>query len=179
MLQKQNDYYKIYMFRNFKQIDYLVYGRGSLNQLGDIIKPHRKTGAPMVFLVDHFFENKTLHKRLPVEGNDMLMYVDVTDEPKTKYIDEIADKLKKQFGTVSGIIGIGGGSAMDIAKAVSLMMGNPGKAHEYQGWDLVKNPGVYKVGIPTISGTGSRSIAYLCAYRPYPQAGHEQRFYSF
>ena len=32
---------------------------------------------------------------------------------------------------------------------------NPGNAEDYQGWDLVKNPPIYKIGIPTISGTGS------------------------
>jgi 3-deoxy-alpha-D-manno-octulosonate 8-oxidase len=44
---------------------------------------------------------------------------------------------------------------MDLAKAVSLMLTNPGKAHEYQGWDLIKYPAVYHVGIPTLSGTGA------------------------
>jgi 3-deoxy-alpha-D-manno-octulosonate 8-oxidase len=63
--------------------------------------------------------------------------------------------IKKRIGTVSGIIGIGGGSAMDLAKAVSLMMTNPGSSADYQGWDLVKHPGVYKAGIPTLSGTGA------------------------
>ena len=56
---------------------------------------------------------------------------------------------------MSGIIGIGGGSAMDLAKAVSLMMTNSGSSADYQGWDLVKKPGVFKVGIPTLSGTGA------------------------
>jgi len=54
-----------------------------------------------------------------------------------------------------GVIGIGGGSTMDIAKAVSLMLTNPGSSANYQGWDLVKNPGIYHVGIPTLSGTGA------------------------
>jgi 3-deoxy-alpha-D-manno-octulosonate 8-oxidase len=44
---------------------------------------------------------------------------------------------------------------MDLAKAVSLMMTNPGSSADYQGWDLVKVPGVYKAGIPTLSGTGA------------------------
>src|SRR3569833_2429541 len=44
---------------------------------------------------------------------------------------------------------------MDLAKAVSLMMNNSGSSADYQGWDLVKLPGVYKVGIPTLSGTGA------------------------
>ena len=44
---------------------------------------------------------------------------------------------------------------MDIAKAVSLMLTNPGSSADYQGWDLIKNPAVYHVGIPTLSGTGA------------------------
>ena len=167
------------MFRNFKQLDYLVFGCGSLNQLGDIIKPHRKPGKPMVFLIDHFFEGKTLHNRLPVEDDDVIMFVDVTDEPKTGYIDKIADSLKEVNGNVSGIIGIGGGSAMDIAKAVSLMMNNPGKAHEYQGWDLVRNPGVYKVGIPTISGTGAEVSRTCVLTGPTRKLGMNSDFTPF
>jgi 3-deoxy-alpha-D-manno-octulosonate 8-oxidase len=54
-----------------------------------------------------------------------------------------------------GIIGIGGGSVMDIAKAVSLMLTNSGSSADYQGWDLVKNKAIYHVGIPTLSGTGA------------------------
>jgi 3-deoxy-alpha-D-manno-octulosonate 8-oxidase len=44
---------------------------------------------------------------------------------------------------------------MDLAKAVSLMLTNEGYCEDYQGWDLIKNKGIYHVGIPTISGTGS------------------------
>ena len=36
-------------------------------------------------------------------------------------------------------------------------MTNSGNAEDYQGWDLVKNPGIYKIGIPTISGTGAEA----------------------
>ena len=34
-------------------------------------------------------------------------------------------------------------------------MTNSGKSESYQGWDLVKNPAIYHVGIPTMSGTGA------------------------
>lgn len=142
-------------FRNFKMIGYVVYGRGSFNQLDEILAPRRKGDAPMIFLLDHFFNGKPLMNRIPVRGKDKIILVDVTYEPKTTYVDELARQLKEEFGTVSGIIGIGGGSAMDLAKAVSLMMNNPGSSADYQGWDLVKHPGVYKAGIPTLSGTGA------------------------
>jgi len=187
-------------FRNFKMVDYVVYGRGSFDQLAEIISPRRRNSAPMIFLVDHFFENKPLISRVPVEGNDKVIYADVTYEPKTTYVDSIASQLKQEFGEVSGILGIGGGSTLDLAKAVSLMMTNPGSSADYQGWDLVKKPGVYKVGIPTLSGTGAevsrttvltgptRKLGMNSDFTPFDQivldpgltrgAPHNQRFYT-
>jgi 3-deoxy-alpha-D-manno-octulosonate 8-oxidase len=187
-------------FRNFKMVDYVVYGRGSFNQLDEILAPHRKGDAPMIFLVDHFFEGKPLLSRIPLRANDKVYSADVTYEPKTTYVDELSNMLKQQFGTVSGVIGIGGGSTMDLAKAVALMMNNPGSSADYQGWDLVKNPGVYKAGIPTLSGTGAevsrttvltgpaKKLGMNSDYTPFNQivldpelttgAPHNQRFYT-
>ena len=165
--------------RNFKMIGYVVYGRGSFNQLDDIIKPHRKDNAPMIFFVDHYFEGKELPGRIQLRGNDKIIFVDVTDEPKTKYVDRLANELKDEFGKVSGIIGIGGGSAMDLAKAVSLMMNNPGSSADYQGWDLVKNPGVYKVGIPTLSGTGAEVSRTTVLTGPTKKLGMNSDFTPF
>ncbi|MGI8638167.1 MAG: iron-containing alcohol dehydrogenase, partial [Segetibacter sp.] len=123
-------------FRNFKMVDYVIYGRGSFNQLDEILSPNRKGNSPMIFLVDHYFEGKPLAGRIPVQGKDKVILTDVTYEPKTTYVDKIAAELKEEFGTVSGIVGIGGGSTMDLAKAVSLMMTNPGSSADHQGWDL-------------------------------------------
>src|SRR5687768_2341424 len=187
-------------FRNFKMVDYVVYGRGSFNQLDEIIAPHREKGKPVIFLVDHFFEGKPLVNRVPARSNDKIIFADVTYEPKTTYVDAIANNLKDEFGEISGVIGIGGGSTMDLAKAVSLMMTNPGSSADYQGWDLVKNPGTYKVGIPTLSGTGAevsrttvltgptKKLGMNSDFTPFSQivldpelttnAPHNQRFYT-
>lgn len=181
-------------------VGYVIYGRGSFNQLNDMLAPHRKQGAPMIFLLDHFFEGKPLMGRIPLRGNDKVFSADVTYEPKTTYVDQLANHLKETYGTVSGIVGIGGGSTLDLAKAVSLMMTNPGSSADYQGWDLVKNPGVYKVGIPTLSGTGAevsrttvltgptRKLGMNSDYTPFDQivldpeltanAPANQRFYT-
>ena len=187
-------------FRNFKMVGYVVYCRGSFNQLDEILAPQRKGDAPFIFLVDHFFENKPLAGRVPLRAKDKIIFVDVTYEPKTSYVDKLAGQLRQEFGSVSGIIGIGGGSAMDLAKAVSLMMTNTGSSADYQGWDLVKQPGVYKVGIPTLSGTGaevsrttvltgpSKKLGMNSDYTPFDQivldpeltagAPANQRFYT-
>jgi len=142
-------------FRNFKMVGYIIYGRGSFNQLEQILEPRKEDSLPMIFLVDHFFKDKELVRNIPAKGKDKIIFADVTYEPKTTYVDSIAAELKEDFGMVSGIIGIGGGSTLDLAKAVSLMMRNPGSSADYQGWDLVQVPGVYKAGIPTLSGTGA------------------------
>lgn len=166
-------------FRNFRMVSYVVYGRGSFNQLDEILAPQRRDNAPMIFLVDHFFDGKPLLNRIPLRGKDKVILADVTYEPKTTYVDKLASQLKEEFGTVSGIIGIGGGSAMDLAKAVSLMMTNPGSSADYQGWDLVKNPGVYKAGIPTLSGTGAEVSRTTVLTGPTKKLGMNSDFTPF
>jgi 3-deoxy-alpha-D-manno-octulosonate 8-oxidase len=166
-------------FRNFKMVDYVVYGRGSFNQLDQILAPNRKGDAPMIFLVDHFFEGKPLVQRIPLTGKDKIVFADVTHEPKTKQVDALAASLREEFGTISGIVGIGGGSTMDLAKAVSLMMTNPGSSADYQGWDLVQQAGVYKVGIPTLSGTGAEVSRTTVLTGPVRKLGMNSDFTPF
>ncbi len=166
-------------FKNLKLVDYVVYGRGAFNQLDEILAPRRKDSFPMIFFLDHFFIGKPLASRIPLRGKDKIIYVDVTFEPKTKQVDALAAELKAEFGEVSGIIGIGGGSTMDLAKAVSLMMTNPGSSADYQGWDLVKLPGVFKVGIPTLSGTGAEVSRTTVLTGPVRKLGMNSDFTPF
>lgn len=166
-------------FRNLKLVSNVVFGRGSFQQLDEILAPQRKGDAPMVFLVDHFFEGKPLPNSIPLRGKDTIIFADVTYEPKTKQVDALAEELKNTYGTVSGVIGIGGGSTLDLAKAVSLMMRNPGSSADYQGWDLVKVPGVYKAGIPTLSGTGAEVSRTTVLTGPTRKLGMNSDFTPF
>jgi 3-deoxy-alpha-D-manno-octulosonate 8-oxidase len=166
-------------FRNFKMVGYVIYGHGSFNQLDQILEPNRKNGLPMIFLVDHFFKNKELINRIPLKGNDKIIFADVTYEPKTTYVDSLAAEVKEEFGSISGVIGIGGGSTMDLAKAVSLMMTNRGSSADYQGWDLVKVPGAYKAGIPTLSGTGAEVSRTTVLTGPTKKLGMNSDFTLF
>jgi len=142
---------------NFNNIGKICYGRGSFKQLGEILQPKRTENEGfMVFLVDDYFEGKELSKSLPMESNDLVYYIDGSnEEPKTSQIDELRDEILSSKGLPAGIVGIGGGSIMDIAKALSLMVTNEGSSVLYQGLNLIKKPGIYHVGVPTISGTGA------------------------
>jgi 3-deoxy-alpha-D-manno-octulosonate 8-oxidase len=145
-------------YKNFPMVPRVIFGRGSFNQLDEIIAPKRTSlNAPFIFLVDDVFKgNAWLTSRIPLSYDDRLLYVSANEEPKTSQIDDLVeDIIVSSKNQPSGIIGIGGGTILDIAKAVSIMLTNKGEASEYQGWDLVKNPAIYHVGIPTISGTGA------------------------
>lgn len=145
-------------YKNFPMVPRVVFGRGSFDQLSDILAPKRLNGdAPFIFIVDDVFKgNAWLTGRIPLSYQDKIVYISADEEPKTSQVDELVEQLiltNKELP--SGIIGIGGGTILDLAKAVSIMLTNKGSASDYQGWDLVKTPAIYHVGIPTISGTGA------------------------
>ena len=145
-------------YKNYPMVSRVVFGRGSFNQLVDIISPKRLNAkAPFIFLVDDVFKgNSWMTSRIPLSYDDQLIYVSADEEPKTSQVDELVEKIiVSHKDRPSGIIGIGGGTILDLAKAVSIMITNQGEAKDYQGWDLVKNPAIYHVGVPTISGTGA------------------------
>ena len=145
------------MHKNFKGIEKTVFGRGSFNQLGDILNEKRNDNDKfMLFIVDNYFKGKDLEKKIPSQKGDIVKFIDVdVYEPTTEQIDGLRDEVKNSKGIPSAVIGIGGGSVMDIAKAVSLMFTNEGSSTLYQGLNLIKKPGIYHIGVPTISGTGA------------------------
>lgn len=73
-------------------------------------------------------------------------------EPDYDYLDQFKASFTPDYDVM---IGIGGGSTLDLAKAVSVLVTNPGRAIEYRGFDLIKNPGIPLVAIPTTAGTAS------------------------
>ncbi len=134
------------MHKNFKGIEKTVFGRGSFNQLGDILNEKRnENGKFMLFVVDHYFKGRDLEKRIPAQPEDMVWFIDVDiHEPTTEQIDEMRDGVMKSRGIPSAVIGIGGGSVMDIAYCESSLVD------------------VYQ----------RRLIYFISRIEPYQEAGH-------
>src|SRR5580704_12703280 len=135
--------------------EYLL-GFGALQLAAQVLGERTPGSGSHVYLIDHFFSDGSLLARLPLNENDTVLYIDTRDEPTTEQMDNITAQLRAD-APPHVVVGIGGGSTMDTAKAVSNLLTNGGSAADYQGWDLVKRPGVFKVGVPTISGTGAEA----------------------
>ena len=169
------------MFRIIKSVPKCLFGKGSFNQLTFVLEEMR-TGSEynFVFLVDDFFKDKPLNTRIPLKGADYIIWVNVDDEPKTEIVDRIRDQIIAAGKTPpSALIGIGGGSVLDYAKAVSVMLNNSGSSTLYQGLNLAKNQGVYHIGIPTLSGTGAEVSMTAVLTGPEKKLGIKGEFTPF
>jgi len=145
--------------KNARNVHSYLYGFGQLGELQNLLNARRVGDAPVVYFIDHYFQANGLPEYLnPDSSRDLILFVDSSHEPKTQQVNSLRDEVLERTSCLPcAIVGLGGGTTMDIAKAVSNLLTNGGSAEEYQGWDLVKKPGIYKVGIPTISGTGAES----------------------
>ncbi len=169
-------------YKNFPMVPRVIFGRGSFNQLSEVLAPKRlNVHAPFIYLIDDVFKNNSwLTSRIALSYEDKIIYVSSEEEPKTSQVDDLVeDIILKTKERPSGIIGIGGGTLLDLAKAVSIMLTNKGEAKDYQGWDLVKNQAIYHVGIPTISGTGSEVSRTTVLTGPEKKLGINSDFTPF
>lgn len=146
-------------------IKHIEFGNNAIEKLeltlDKILGPNELTSENYVLIfMDIFFKsNKDLIGKLKsINCQVEIYFVDSSKEPSTNGIDDYKKIINQSFDRKpSAIIGIGGGVVLDTSKAVSNILNNPGKSSEYQGWDLLLNPGIPKIGIPTVSGTGAES----------------------
>ncbi len=84
---------------------------------------------------------------------EISLFSEVSSDPRLETVQACLDSL--EGGKPDCVIGLGGGSPIDIAKTVAVMLANPGDIGDYCGVDLVPSPGAPTIIIPTTAGTGS------------------------
>jgi len=131
------------------------FGCGAVSEVGEVAK---KTGGKRALLVTDavLAEMKTaerIEKLLKDAGIQTWVFSDVEPEPSVETTDAAAELAREKGCDL--VVGLGGGSSMDVAKAVSVLVTNDGSAARYQGLGLVEKAGVPKIMIPTTAGTGS------------------------
>lgn len=133
----------------------LVFGAGAIAGLADMVK--EKGGSKVFLVIDPGLKAAGLLKQITAPLKKAKMPFEIYDkidpEPGLKLADN-GCKLAKKSGC-DCVVGVGGGSAMDVAKAVSILLTNGGKAEDYLGIGKISKPGVPKIMVPTTAGTGA------------------------
>ena len=147
--------------RKVKNVSSYRIGKSSRFELPKVLNRRKleNDGIGTLFFVDAYFEaNKNFLDQFAIAGEDHVIFVASPPEPTTQCINVLMSSVLNHFAhPPSTVVAIGGGSTMDVAKAVANLITNGGLAEDYQGWDLVKKRGVYKIAVPTISGTGAEA----------------------
>jgi alcohol dehydrogenase class IV len=133
----------------------IMFGKGSFAGLAERLA-ELKVSRPLVVLDGNLagagFGGKVagLMEKAKI---DFVLYDKAVPEPPIGLANEGTKlALKKKC---NGVVGIGGGSAMDLAKAIAVLTANRGKAEDYLGLNRVPGPGLPKIMVPTTAGTGS------------------------
>jgi alcohol dehydrogenase len=145
---------------SFKIPQNIEFGMGSLSKLPALLK---ENGSKHVLLIsDHGLESigvvGKIEKIINDGGIECTSYLEVKPNPTVAIVDE-AVALYKECGATS-IVALGGGSPMDVAKAVGVLVNYGGSITEYEGAHKVPGPIVPMIAIPTTAGTGSEVTAF-------------------
>lgn len=144
----------------FKIPQEIVFGDGALKKLPELLKENGS--EKMMIVSDHGLEKIGVVRQVmdivEASGIRACAFLDVLPNPTVEMVDA-AVKAYKESGATS-IVALGGGSPMDVAKAVGILARYGGKITDYEGAHLV--PGAIEpiIAIPTTAGTGSEVTAF-------------------
>jgi len=138
----------------------IIFGEGALKRIGEeakkfgerVLVATGKSSSKKSGSLDEVIESLT-SQNLKVEVFDR-----VEPDPSVETVEEGVKVAKKC--NVDLLVGLGGGSAMDSAKAIALLMTNNGPLNKYFGVDKVEKPSLPVIAIPTTAGTGSEVTKY-------------------
>jgi alcohol dehydrogenase class IV len=157
----------------------IVFGCGALDRLGDEILGFN---SKKVFLVaDPVLEKLGIVDRVKnaIEKSEIevVLFTKVEPNPTIELGEEAAEIVRSQKD-IGAVIGLGGGSSMDVAKISAMLAKNPGSVRDYIGVEKVKQFGLPTIMIPTTAGTGSEvsNASILADKQKHLKLGTMSRF---
>ena len=150
----------------FQTTPRLVKGTGSFAGIADEVK--RLGGSRVMIITDQglVFAGIVgrLEEILSSGGLSVARFDEVEPDPRYEIASQAADRTR-EFGA-DVVIGIGGGSSLDIAKVAAILVTNTEPVSAMFGIDMVPRPGLPLILAPTTAGTGSEvtPIAILSDY---------------
>ena len=138
----------------------LVFGAGAIERIGELARD-RGFRRPLV-VSDRGLEEAGHVDRalglLRTAGMTCEVFDDFDINPDAAMVDRgVAFAAGRDFDSV---IGLGGGSSLDCAKAINLLLTNGGEMADYRGYGHARRPLLPMFAVPTTAGTGSEAQSY-------------------
>ena len=151
----ENNIFTITKVNMFLSPNKIILGNGAASHVG---REAEKLGAEKALIVTDEGVVKAglvegVEESLKAQKIDFRIFDKVEAEPPARIMDECARMVLDKGYDV--IIGVGGGSPLDVAKGASIVATNKGKVLDYVGTDMVPHNGLPKILLPTTAGTGS------------------------
>ena len=140
---------------NFHSAGQLVFGRGALAQLGTLIA--RRNLARIFVVTDERLVSAGIVERVtrPLAAENLTVHLFAGGEPEPAVATAVAAASAARAFQPDAVLGLGGGSNMDLAKIVAVLLAHGGEPASYFSFDRVPGPVLPLICIPTTAGTGS------------------------
>ena len=138
----------------------IIVGRGSLAKLPEVAE---KSGGKKAFIISGPHLNKmgivqSCVDALKAKGIESSVFTETEGNPSVETVDKASAAYKESGADF--IVALGGGSPMDVAKAVGVVARYGGSITEYEGADKVPGDIIPLIAVPTTAGTGSEVTAF-------------------
>lgn len=138
----------------------IIVGRGSLAKLPEVAE---KSGGKKAFIISGPHLNKmgivqSCVDALKAKGIESSVFTETEGNPSVETVDKASAAYKESGADF--IVALGGGSPMDVAKAVGVVARYGGSITEYEGADKVQGDIIPLIAVPTTAGTGSEVTAF-------------------
>ena len=130
----------------------IICGEGRAFQIGELVK-----GTNVLLISDPFLLESGISRKIgeSLRGKNVSYYGKIAPNPSCECVDEVAEAARK--AKADCVIGLCGGSSLDVAKIVACLLDNPGSIYDYYGGGSGQLQGrtAQLVCVPTTAGTGS------------------------
>ncbi len=134
----------------------IVFGAGVLDTLGERLKPYGRN--PLIVTGKHSARASGALDRVLAQCPGAAVFEGIGENPAASQCDDGGASCRAN--DCDCVIAIGGGSAMDAAKAIAGLARNPGTCADYLVAGVFKRPPLPLIAIPTTAGTGSEVTPY-------------------
>ncbi len=136
------------------------FGRGSVRMLGEEVRKLGKTRALIV--TDAFLAGSGAADRvrdaLTAQGISCSLFTEVRPNPTVQVVNACIREARECGADI--LVAVGGGSAIDTAKAAGIVLANGGRVEDYEGVNKSRQPGIPVAAVNTTAGTGSECTTF-------------------